>query len=91
MNVSLWFAPYRPKRSWEELIVSLSEVGRKKIRETNNRANDQQQTTASFFLQNKFLNLNREEILLKISNLENFPTEHTCEKSTGRSFNDALT
>ena len=63
MNVSLWFAPYRPKRSWEELIVSLREVGRNKIRETNNRANDEQQTTALFFLQNKCQNSNREEII----------------------------
>ena len=50
MNVSLWFAPYRSKRSWEELIVSLSEVGRNKIRETEITPRSKQQTTAFIFL-----------------------------------------
>ena len=49
MNVSLWFAPYRAERSWEEFIVSLSEVGRNKIRETETTTRNQQQTTASIF------------------------------------------
>ena len=52
MNVSLLFAPYRPKRSCGGFIVSLSEVERNKIGETETTSRSQQQTTAFTFSKN---------------------------------------